>query len=127
MTRRQQWIFLVWGFAGWILGAIAFQFTGPVSGSTALAALYVGTPPLTALLLLPFYSSYGLYGVDRASAGILLCAPGMVFDTASLFFFETAYAGVAPAEVTRTASWLVWVYASILVLSLVPGRASASA
>lgn len=115
------WFFPVWGVVVWLAATIVVRVSGHYylhPDHPYLSALaFLLTVPLVGLVTVPVYDWQRVSLLDRPTAAILLCLPGLVLDALVLLLFARVYPNLEGGE-TVFAAWLVWAYALVLVSGL---------
>jgi hypothetical protein len=117
-------LFLAVGFGIWMGATVALRFVGQyllVPGQFALSLLvYAATIPFIAVLAYPLYRWRRLDAAQRPAAAALMCLPGMVLDTDTVFFIRHIFPNLSPAAGHLLGSWLLRAYALALVTAFLP-------
>lgn len=110
---------LLFGFLVWFVATLAFRYAGHLFFLTdkplVLLGLYLGVVPVLGLLTLWVFKKYRLSGLERVNSAVLMAIPGMVLDTLCIEWFEVVFPTLASEVGLTFSSWLLWVYAVVLI------------
>ncbi len=126
LTAPTTRVFLLLGFAVWLVATVAFRLVGQYllnpSTPVVIAGLFVVVVPAIIGLALLFYRWRSVTGAARLQAAIALVLPGMLLDTLVVAWFETVFPNMLPDAAKHFCGMLLLAYASVLLSGFVPAR-----
>jgi len=117
-------LFLGIGFLIWLVATTIFRLWGHFfflpENTLAMLVLYIVAGGGMFTVALWLFRWQKLSDGGRFLAAILLVLPGMILDAAVTEFFSLVYPNLPPNAAGSFGAWLLWVYAFVLVASLLP-------
>lgn len=117
---------LVFGFSVWFVATLAVRYWGnylfQVENSLLLSVLYIAAIPVLYLLVNWVFNLYKLSGDTKLRSAVLMAVPGMLCDVACVKFHAIVFPVLSMAESMVMASWILWVYAVVLLIGLIQSR-----
>lgn len=114
----------LWGLTVWFVVAVATRLVGHVllspSAPLLVAAVFVTTVPLMAMVTYPVYRWFGIPHELRGSAAALMSLPGLFLDVLLVLFAERVFPLLEPGAVVTFAALLLFGYAVVLLTGFVP-------
>lgn len=113
---------LIYGFLIWLLSTLAFSLAGHhfflIENKIVMTSFYIGVIPVLYFLILPVFKKFKLYGNESLLSVVLMATPGIVLDTFCIKYHELVFPTLSVAESIALGSWVLWVYAIVLVIGL---------
>lgn len=123
LTTPTTRLFLLLGFAVWLVATVVFRLAGQFlldpAAPFVIVLLYVAVVPAMVGLALVFYWWRGVTGTERLQAAVALVLPGMLLDTVAVAFFGTVFPNMLPESGTYFGGMLLLAYASVLLSGFV--------
>ena len=115
--------YVTYGFALWLVGAIAVRLIGHYLFAFPIVLLtFTLTIPLLALVVWRLFAARRLAATQRPLAAIALVLPGMALDVFCVLYAATLFPNLSAAEHLVLAAWLLEAYAVGLASALIPAR-----
>jgi hypothetical protein len=118
---------LLCGFGIWLAATIALRAGGshPLGPDTITMKLIllVASAPLMFLLPRRLFKLFSIAPADQALGGILLVAPGMLFDTFSTIWFPAVFPNIRPECAPLFGGWLLFCNVVALLSAATSGMA----
>ncbi len=124
IKNRHAGLFLLWGFALWLIATMIFHYGGNLlidirhpyrtvlSFAVAIPLIYGCVAPLFSFLEVPYS--------DRIRRSVQIALPGMFMDILSILFHDVAFPLISEQSIPLLAAWLFWAYSLILLVGLNP-------
>lgn len=117
---------LLFGFFVWLLATFAFRYAGHLfflsHDPVIVTTFFTGVVPVLYFLIKFVFKKYQLSESDRLTSAVLLALPGMFLDVFSIMLHQWVFPSFSLIDTIFLASWLLWVYAVVLLMGLLPKK-----
>ena len=124
LTRRTARWLIIWGLVVWAVVAVSIRLVGhrllSPQSPTVVAALFVATVPLMALVTYPIYHRFGIHALLRPRAAALMSLPGMFLDVLLVAFAGTALPNLSTGAAVDFGAILLFGYAVVILTGFLP-------
>lgn len=114
---------LLYGFTVWLLGTLAFRWWGAyffiTDNPLVILTFFAATVPAMVLAIHWVFRKYKLADAERAKSVILMALPGMLLDVFVVQLTKFIYPAFTANDTITFSSWLLWVYAVVLLLGVI--------
>ncbi len=117
---------LTFGFLIWLLATLVFRFAENsfflIENTIVISTLYIVTVPVLYFLVGWFFKKNQLSNSKRIRSAVLMSLPGMVLDTLAIKYYYLVFPTLSKDEAIILGSWIIWAYATVLIIGLIPKK-----
>lgn len=120
---------LLYGFGIWLLATLVFSFAGHhfflTENIMVMTTFYLGVIPVLYFVVRPVFRKFKLSKDEKVLSVVLMALPGIILDAICIKYHELIFPTFSIQEAISLGSWILWVYAVVLILGLWKGYGKA--